>query len=53
MNLATQKLKPNEKYYLISVINIKIKVVTNKNIFSAIFRFIILNHFQAKIFIKY
>ena len=28
-------------------INIKIKVVTNKNIFNAIFRFIILNHFQA------
>ena len=38
--------------YILNV-NIKIKVVTNKNIFSAIFRFIILNNFQAKIFIKY
>ena len=25
----------------------------NKNIFHAIFRFIFLNHFQAKIFVKY
>ena len=34
------------------LINIKIKVATNKNIFSAIFRFIISNHFQAKFFIN-
>ena len=32
------------------LINIKIKAVMNKNIFYAIFRFISLNHFQAKIF---
>ena len=35
------------------LINIKIKAVMNKNIFDAIFRFISLNHFQAKFFIKY
>ena len=29
--------------------NIKIKAVMNKNIFYAIFRFISLNHFQAKL----
>ena len=33
------------------LINIKIKAVMNKNIFYAIFRFISLNHFQAKFFL--
>ena len=34
------------------LINIKIKAVMNKNIFYAIFRFISLNHIQAKFFYK-
>ena len=32
--------------------NIKNKAVMNKNIFCALFRFISLNHFQAKFFYK-